>query len=148
MEKIGLRFNKDMLAYCGLYCEQCSFKLAYDEQNQEHLKHIPYQFVQENLSEYDCEGCKKDNMYPNHCSIKNCASTKMIDSCADCGTFPCEYIIEFENDGKPHHKNAIENLRCIRENGIELWYEKIKATLICICGKKKSWYYACPIHKI
>jgi hypothetical protein len=145
MDDFEIQFKENMLAYCGLYCEQCSFKLAHDEQNNEHLKYIPYEFIQKDLSEYNCEGCK-GYCICGQCKIKDCASAKNIHTCADCNAFPCEYIISFENDGKPHHKNGIKNLKDIRKNGTKIWFNELKPLLKCQCGKKQSWYYACQSH--
>lgn len=142
-----MKFNKKMLAYCGLYCEQCSFKRAHDENNAEHLKDIPYKFVQKDLSEYNCGGCKGYYCICGVCKIKPCASAKNIDSCADCKNFPCEHITAFENDGMPHHKNAVENLNKIRQYGVEAWFRDLAPLLRCSCGKKQSWYFSCPEHK-
>lgn len=135
-----------MLAYCGLYCEQCSFKTAHDEQDKKHLENIPYKFVQKDLSEYNCGGCK-GYCICGACKIKECASLKNIDSCAECKIFPCENIKKFENDGMPHHKKGVENLKKIRQYGIEAWFLELEPLLKCRCGKKQSWYYSCPLHK-
>jgi hypothetical protein len=138
--------NMKMLAYCGLFCEQCSFKAAHDEQDDKHLKQIPYPFTKQDLSKYNCECCKGFCIC-GPCKIKPCASAKNIDSCADCDDFPCEYIIKFSNDGIPHHKKAVSNLYYIRQRGIDNWYAQIEPLLKCECGEKQTWYYTCPLHK-
>lgn len=137
-----MEFDKTMLAYCGIYCGQCSFKTAYDEQDTKHLACIPYTFVQKDLSEYNCGGCRGDCIC-GPCKIKPCASAKQIDSCADCGEFPCARISAFANDGIPHHADAMKNLQSIREYGREAWVEKLMPELECRCGERQTWYYRC-----
>ncbi len=148
MNEETLVFDKKMLAFCGLYCAQCSFKLAHDENDRKHLANIPYQFEQKDLSSYHCEGCK-GYCICGVCNIKPCALTKQIDSCADCDRFPCDHIQAFEQDGMPHHKDAIENLRNIRRYGVAQWFHTfIKPSLRCEhCGERQSWYYACATHE-
>jgi hypothetical protein len=141
-----MEFNKKFLAYCGLYCRQCSFKAAHDEQDARHLESIPYKFIQRPLSDYNCEGCKGFCIC-GPCKIKECASSKNIDSCADCAVFPCRYTESFANDGMPHHKSAVENLYNIRKYGIDRWFKSIARSLQCKCGAAQSWYYKCREHK-
>lgn len=140
-------FDKTMLAYCGLYCEQCSFKLAHDENDKKHLEVIPYAFEPKNLSVYNCKGCKSNHCICGVCNIKPCASERNIDCCSNCNDFPCEYISAFESDGMPHHKKAVENLMQIKQLGFEKWFNDLKPTLQCQqCGEKQSWYYSCCKH--
>ena len=139
-------FELKMLAYCGLYCEQCSFKAAHDEQTVKHLENIPYAFPRRGLSVYNCECCKGFCIC-GPCKIKPCAEGKNITSCAECNDFPCEHIRAFAQDGMPHHAKAVENLHEIRAHGIVAWFAKIKPSLKCGCGKKQIWYYICPLHK-
>lgn len=145
MDNSKTLFNKNMLAYCGLYCEQCSFKAAHDEQSLKHLEPIPYPFTQRDLSDYNCEGCK-GYCICGACKIKPCASARAIDSCADCDSFPCEHINAFATDGLPHHKIAVENLHHIHKNGVEAWFKTVQPLLKCDCGEKQTWYYTCPAH--
>lgn len=139
-------FNKQLLAYCGLYCAQCSFKTAYEENDFKHIEPVPFPYTRKDLSEYNCEGCK-GYCICGPCKIKPCAEEKSLGSCADCTDFPCEHILTFENDGMPHHNDAGANLRSIREIGEEAWFETIKPKLECRCGEKQTWYYSCSQHK-
>lgn len=144
-------FNKDMLAYCGLYCEQCSFKVAYNTQDTKHLKPYPKQdedeWPQENLNNYNYAGCKGNHCICGNCIIKLCATGKNVDTCADCNSFPCEHMDKFASDGFPHHKEAIDNLFSIRKHRVEAWFETLQTKLKCKCGARLSWYYNCPCIK-
>lgn len=140
-------FSMKMLTYCGLYCEQCSARVAFIEQDRRHVEHIPVRYEKDlsDLSAFDCEGCKGKNIC-GPCAIKDCAATKAIDSCAECADFPCAVLATFGSDGAPHHEQAVENLRIIRERGIDEWFTNLHPALFCECGKRQSWYYTCPEH--
>ncbi len=144
-----IRYQSNMLAYCGLYCEQCSFKRAHDDGDAKHLQSLPYPAVLKPLSEYGCDGCKGEHCRCTVCKIKPCIIEKGYDSCADCESFPCELIEAFGNDGIPHHAQAMENLRQIRAKGYERWFDGHKASLRCgKCGERASWYYSCEKHAV
>lgn len=144
-----MNFDVKKLAYCGIYCYQCSHVVAFETNNREHLLAMPEKmdkYKNLSLSEYGtCPGCKDANLCGD-CEIKDCASLKGIDCCSDCGSFPCEIIINFANDGIPHHKWALENLKNIKLNGKVNWFEEFKTSLHCTCGERLSWYYKCSKH--
>ena len=58
MDIFEFPFDKNLLAYCGLYCGQCSFKTAHDEHDPAHLDAVPYTFTRLDISAYNCGGCK------------------------------------------------------------------------------------------
>ena len=50
-----------LLAYCGLYCGACSFKVAFQEQNRGHLFAMPQKYAEYKDSELeDCAGWMTD----------------------------------------------------------------------------------------
>ena len=140
-------FDPGMLAYCGLYCEQCSFRTAFVEQDWKHLAVLPLKYNVKNaeLSDFDCECCRGRNLC-GPCKIKDCAAPRNIGSCAECGDFPCGVIEAFGNDGVPHHRQALDNLRAIRKNGVEAWFATLNPAIYCSCGERQSWYRTCPNH--
>ena len=155
-----MEFDADKLAYCGIYCPECSFVAAYETGKREHLLAMPErydEYKQATLSEVgNCPGCKLDNLCGD-CDIKDCARSQGqqsmapkkedIDSCAECAKFPCEKVLAFGNDGVPHHRQALENLMTISAIGKESWFEGFRKNLECDCGERLSWYYKCPIHR-
>lgn len=140
-------FDLKMLAYCGLYCEQCSSRVAVAERDPAHLELFlaKYRETRPELSDWECEGCKGRNIC-GPCAIKDCAAAKGFGSCADCDSFPCDAVSTFETDGWAHHREAVDNLRGIRERGAEAWFEDLKPSLRCHCGRRQSWYRQCPKH--
>lgn len=144
-----MNFNKIELAYCGLYCLQCSFRTTSETNNRKHLESMPERYDAKKAmtnEECACEGCKGENVC-GPCDIQDCAVDRNLVSCADCNEFPCSYITRFENDGVPHHYQGIQNLRMIQENGYEAWFQEYKENLQCSkCGARQSWYYMCDNH--
>ncbi len=137
-------FNPRMLAYCGIYCQQCSFKIAAQTGDLQHLQALPFE-VPFDLTAPACESCKGKSIC-GPCAIRDCASSKAFQSCADCPDFPCDHTRIYDNPAMLHHRQAIENLQHIRAIGPEKWFEELNKNLRCPCGNPKTWYYSCPNH--
>lgn len=131
-----------LISYCGLFCGACSFKIAYETKNREHINHMPS--VYDHLKQYElenCPGCRLENKC-GECKIRDCAAEKNIDYCFQCADYPCQSIIEFSNDGKSHHEEIIENFKLLKDIGEDEWLKTMENKWTCMkCGKKKSWYY-------
>ena len=135
-----MKGNSDLIAYCGLYCGACSFRVAYDENERGHLLCMPSHFDKyKNMRMQSCPGCKLDK-HGSDCEIRNCAKSKKLSHCGLCSDFPCDKITEFNNDGIPHHSEVIENLTMLRDSGEEQWLRLEEQKWHCTCGAKLSWY--------
>lgn len=133
--------NKDLLAYCGLYCGACSFKVAYDENDRQHLTNLPSKYDQYKAGDLQfCPGCKLDNQC-GECAIRNCARDNKLSHCGDCKAFPCDRLVAFNGDGIPHHSVAISNLKTINKIGEDSWLSQQEKKWTSIDGKKISWYF-------
>ena len=130
----------NLLAYCGLYCGACSFKVAYDEKNPQHIKNMPAKYDQYQNAELEfCPGCRLDKQR-GACKIRNCAMSKNLITCGECIDFPCAILREFNDDGMPHHAGCIPNLIMIKEKGIDYFLDYQEKYWTCRCGAKTSWY--------
>jgi hypothetical protein len=135
-----------LLAYCGLYCGACSFRVAFLEGERRHLLPMPAKYDKyKDAPLEDCPGCRADDQ-GSECKIRNCAGERNLAHCGDCPDFPCKRITDFSSDGTPHHSEAIPNLRAIREMGVDAWLAEQKARFACSCGKRLSWYARRCIH--
>lgn len=135
----------DLIAYCGLYCGACSFKVAFEENNREHLTCMPskYDYLKGTPLEA-CPGCRLENRC-GECVIRDCTIEKSLEHCGLCESFPCEKIKKFNNDGVPHHAESIKNLIQLAEIGKEKWLTQQREQNTCSCGKRYSWYVReCP----
>jgi hypothetical protein len=70
-----------------------------------------------------CPGCLGENFLEKHpaCSIITCCvKNNGFETCAECPQFPCEKIKKWDiADSFVTHKKSLENLRQIKERGIE-----------------------------
>lgn len=131
----------ELIAYCGLYCGACSFRQAYQENDRKHIEAMPscYDHLKNNPLEY-CPGCRLENNC-GECKIRDCAIEKNHNHCGECSYFPCDKIITFNTDGKPHHSETLDNLKLLNEVGEKSWLEYMDKKWACSkCGARLSWY--------
>ena len=131
----------ELIAYCGLYCGACSFRVAFEENNREHIMHMPTYYDRfKNIALEFCPGCRLENKC-GECDIRDCAVNKGYEYCSQCNDFPCDKSISFNSDRKPHHAETINNLNLLKETGEEKWLDLMREKWTCKCGSKHSWYY-------
>ena len=140
--------TRHLIAYCGLYCGACSFKVAFEQNDRTHLENMPDKYASyKNQPLEPCPGCRLEER-PGKCAIKDCARNRQIADCSQCGDFPCDTLVAFNDDGIPHHSAALENLRQLKEIGAEKWIAQQEKKWTCRCGAALTWYKqtcgACP----
>ncbi len=129
----------EMIAFCGLYCGACSFKVAYEENNRSHLRTMPEKYREyENAPLEFCPGCRLDT--DEGCKIRNCARSRGLAHCGLCSEFLCSELRGFNDDGIPHHSEVIKNLEHLNQVGEQAWLHEQKKRWSCTCGAKRSWY--------
>jgi len=87
--------------------------------------------------EVRCEGCRGPLHlhWSSDCKMMLCAKNKGIEYCFQCKDFPCSLLKEFSQDGIAHHKRTVENMKQMKEKGLDAWIED---------QKKKSQCLFCP----
>jgi len=130
----------ELIAYCGLYCGACSFRVAFEEKNRKHVTAMPmkYDYLKNAPLEH-CAGCRMDNRCGD-CEIKDCAVERNLEYCSLCNDFPCDKLNRFNNDGIPHHAESIGNLNLLKQMGTEKWADLQNEHWKCKCGERFSWY--------
>lgn len=145
-----MKYSKDSIAYCGLFCPLCSIHTTGETGDRAHVDAMPnhYLFLKcMTVREIGCDGCKV-NEACGPCKIRDCASKKHLVSCADCDDFPCTSLRNHAGDGIPHHQEALQHLWRIREVGYEVWFREQAGHLDCAdCAKRQSWYLPCEEHR-
>ncbi len=136
--------NHDFIAICGLYCNACSFKVGYEENNRAHLEGIPAHYKRyADRPLQSCPGCRQFKQCGH--GFKECAENHNVSYCGLCPEFPCPRIKDFNNDGAPHHAEVIANLKRLTQIGEDAWLSEHEKRWTCACGAKKSWYLLkCP----
>jgi len=137
--------EKDLIAYCGLYCGECInhkgeiADLARDLRKK--LREAKFDRVSRGLSKYfkefnkyqecyevlgamvrlRCKKTCKDGGGPPFCKIRKCCQKKGYEGCWECEEFETCKKLEFL---EPIHGDAhIKNLRKIKKQGIDKFLE-------------------------
>jgi hypothetical protein len=93
----------DMIAYCGLNCEECKAFKATETGNLEWKKQMAKHWSDQSEFKFkpedvDCHGCKSDvisGFCRRLCLIRPCAMEKKFKNCAHCDDHPCEELKEY-----------------------------------------------------
>jgi hypothetical protein len=134
----------ELSTYCGLYCGACDIYQQRIGKSGNELKSVldVYHFEQfakqiPGLEEYDtfyktlntlisffgqCPACQKGGGDPE-CKIRLCCKEKGYQTCAECPSLPCEKLKPI-SEGYP---GLLENLKEIKEGGLEKWCQKQQA---------------------
>ena len=121
-------FTADMIAPCGLDCSICSQAL---------------------IEKNPCPGCNgpnenKPEFCAKHCGIILCRKRKEngYKYCDECPDYPCGDVMEKETrytSRYPLRESPLENLRMIREMGMEAFLKQERRQWICKkCGSVVS----------
>ncbi len=136
--------NRNLEAYCGLYCGACPVYLH--RENDWIVKTV---LNQQGLTidELHCEGCRSDILSPScqDCKTRDCAVQRGLDSCSACEQLPCDRILVFGSD-RPHGLEVMGNLIALHDHGSEVWLDREAVRWACTrCGRAGSWYESvCP----
>ncbi len=121
---MGAEWN---ISVCGLNCAACYFLKAWQGDNakqQEIVDWFKRDYGKDITPEQTmCIGCrapKKTHWSPNYV-LKNCAEEKQLTHCYECPEFICTKLETFTNDGHESHRKAVDNLKQIKESGLETW---------------------------
>ena len=115
--------DKELIAPCGMNCGICKFH--YRKKN-------------------TCPGCreldKKTSTTRFNCIIRECKILKdrKWRYCSDkCENYPCKRLISLDKRYRTkYHMSMLENLRCIKNQGIDTFLEKEKQKWTCPkCGR-------------
>lgn len=88
-----------MMAYCGIMCDECKAYKATMENDNELRKITAKQWSKINKTGYqpeqiNCKGCRSQDrfIYCESCEIRSCCIEKQLDHCGDCSSFPCNKV--------------------------------------------------------
>ncbi len=145
--------HQNPAAPCGLYCGACSIYVAGrrgDSKRLEQIARIMAEYLGRPVDVKDlaCDGCLSEviALQCRDCMLRACAFGKGLTHCAQCSDFPCQRIIDFNNDGMRHHSEVLDNIQRQRVIGIDAWIEEQKERWCCPhCGCAVDWYTSqCP----
>lgn len=109
----------EILAFCGLLCNECAAYLATVANDDEQKKAIASQWSREfgaeiNPEDINCLGCSSVQEplfnYCRICEIRKCAIVRNLPNCAACPDYGCQKLRDFQ----AHVPAAKERLEAIR----------------------------------
>jgi len=108
-----------MIAYCGLDCDKCEAFIA-TAQNDDALRaKVAGQWSKAYHAEIkpehiNCAGCRsvgvKVQFCETLCEVRKCASGRKLETCAQCGDFPCSRLSDIFKMA-PEAEKALRSLR-------------------------------------
>jgi hypothetical protein len=140
--------GEHLASACGIYCGTCTiYRIRHDPDRKDAdsvLKEFAERFNLPVEGVY-CEGCLSEGPHSPFCAeceIRRCAmTTNGVTRCADCSNFPCGLLIKFSNDGVPHHRDVIKNIRRQQKIGAYEWCQEVHEQIRCqFCGVSLDWY--------
>lgn len=127
-----------MISYCGLNCAKCDICDA-GHGNVKMRDEIVAWFLREreekiNPEQVRCDGCRgpAERHWSSDCRMMLCAKSKEVEYCFQCEGFPCLFLKDFAADGISHHKRTVENLKRMREIGMEQWISDQESQGKCV----------------
>lgn len=130
--------DKNLIAFCGLYCGACSVFRSVHDRNGNYLtdKTAPIPWGA-------CGGCRSDIIADGcrNCDFRDCATERGYRHCGECSDFPCAQLVAFDSDGVRHHAGSIASLQRLNEAGAPVWLEEQAERWKCTaCGEPQHWY--------
>ena len=126
--------KKEYLSPCGMYCSVCAVRAA-DRDNDQELKEKLAPIFGTKPEQITCEGCRSEKtfQFAKACAIRACAGEKRLESCHQCGDFPCNHIRTFPFEiAKQQMLAAIPRWK---ELGTEQWVIETEKRFTCShCG--------------
>ncbi|MCX6090383.1 MAG: DUF3795 domain-containing protein [Candidatus Atribacteria bacterium] len=116
-----------LFGVCGLYCGACTHYRS----TQKDGKHLLNEYVRQGgeAEKFVCGGCQSGQLNPHlacsSCGIRDCVEERGITCCGHCDEYPCPYLITFQNDGRVHHLDILDNMKDIMEMGSEKWRDHL-----------------------
>jgi len=160
--------KRNLAAPCGLYCGACLIHLASKQGDSELLEQIAKGLFEglrrggkgmpplrkgavvsesreQKLEAKDlaCDGCLSETVAPQCriCGFRACALEKGLATCAQCANSPCQELVDFNNDGLPHHGEVLANIRRQQDIGLDAWIAEQEERWRCPeCGCAVAWY--------
>lgn len=119
-----------VLGACGLNCGVCDIYMA-ARGDEEKMREVRDWFKERrNLDlkpeQVRCDGCMSslNRHWSDDCRMMLCARERGVNLCSECPEFVCGKLEAFASDGAAHHRRSVENLKRIKEMGLEAWLDE------------------------
>jgi hypothetical protein len=121
------------ISVCGLNCAKCDLYQA-SRGNEEAMKRIMGWLKDAKPGSIFCGGCRGplNIHWSADCKFLECTKKKGLKYCFECDEFACDRLQAFASDGYWHHRKTVENMKRMKEIGIEAWVEEQKKKGQCV----------------
>ena len=108
------------IAYCGLNCVECPANIARQTNDQELREKTAKAWSGAGFTvkaeQVNCEGCHSTGelfFHCHQCGVRNCASGKGMNTCAECGEYPCEDKLQalWKQLNAPNAQKTLDSMR-------------------------------------
>ncbi len=109
----------DIIAYCGLLCDECPAYIATKENDVNKKDSLAKQWSCDDYivraEDINCFGCSRDNTGPvfkfcMDCEIRRCGIEKEIENCAHCEEYPCSNL-DNPFEGSPVNRTRLDRIK-------------------------------------
>jgi hypothetical protein len=114
-----MAMTKEIVAYCGLLCNECPAYIATQADDLEmRIKTAKGWSTKEHKVDADdiiCDGCPAGgrlNVFCSECEVRRCAVEKGVENCARCGDYACDRLTGLWNIIQT--PDAVERLEKLR----------------------------------
>lgn len=110
---------KEMIAYCGLICNECPAFKATQNDSDEERKRVAEMWTSEEFpitsDDINCDGCmttgKRIIKFCHVCEVRKCALASNVETCAHCDGYPCVTLQrQYEIIGSEEAKKVLERI--------------------------------------
>ena len=109
----------EMIAFCGIRCDRCDTFQATQTNDDARRRQIAERWSRQFKADFrpeqmNCAGCRSKNgpvfFYCSMCSVRKCASTRGVLTCAHCNDYGCSTLQQFWKMS-PENKRLLEEMR-------------------------------------
>jgi hypothetical protein len=118
------------IAVCGLNCARCSIYQAYVNKDREWIVRIGKSIFGEDADikpeTITCEKCRGslETHWSPDCNLRRRGEERGHSYCFQCEDFVCEKLEEFGSNGTGNHSRTVENMKDMKEIGLDAWVKK------------------------
>jgi len=113
--------SDSMIAYCGLNCAECPAYLAKQNDDAGLRAKTAAEWGSEDFpvssADVNCDGCRSTDegsirwKWCDQCSVRACAESKAVTTCAECADYGCETLESFLKMAGDELRSTLEKRR-------------------------------------
>jgi hypothetical protein len=110
---------KELIAYCGLNCAECSAYIATQENDNTKRQKVAEEWQKSfnpdiKAEDINCDGCtaQSTRLFAHclQCKVRLCGIERKVKNCAYCPDYACDNLLEYFKMA-PKMKESLDNIR-------------------------------------